>query len=166
MVLGIGYWVLGIGRILSLGIGYWVLGIGYWVLGIGHWLLGIGRILNVNCPILTFVYFLLLVSADEHTRILNFTVTPSITAEIMPSECSIITNWRVVKMTDKQPIASGEQPSVKQGLGVLAYARCETKIGGEPFLGKFPINHHAIMQELLLTHTPEERKSKLHGLGR
>ena len=50
-------------------------------------------------------------------------------------------------------------------LGILAYARCETKVGGEPFLGKFPMNHNAILQELLLTNTPEERKSLLHGLG-
>ena len=33
-------------------------------------------------------------------------------------------------------------------------------------LGKFPMNHNAILQELLLTHSPEERTSLLHGLGK
>ena len=32
-------------------------------------------------------------------------------------------------------------------------------------LGKFPMNHNAILQELLLTNSPEERKSQLHCLG-
>ena len=113
----------------------------------------------------TLRYFFLM-SADEHTRILNFTISPSMTSELQPYECVIITNWRVIKSTDKQPIASGEQPSVKQALGVLAYARCETKIGGEPFLGKFPMNHNAILQELLLTNSPDERTSLLHSLGK
>ena len=54
---------------------------------------------------------------------------------ICPYEGLLITSWKVVKSTDKSAIGAGEQPSVKQALGVLAYARCETKIGGESFLG-------------------------------
>ena len=79
----------------------------------------------------------MLFSADEHTRILNFTINASMSAELCPYECSIITDWSVIRSTDKAKIGTGEQPSVKQGLGVLAYARCETKVGGESFLGKY-----------------------------
>jgi hypothetical protein len=60
-VLGVGFWVLGVGYGV-LGIGHWVLGIVYWVLGIGCWALGIAYwvtivywVLGFGCPIHTTI---------------------------------------------------------------------------------------------------------------
>ena len=127
---GFGVWMgvrVGDGLCLCMGVGV--------AFGFGVW-----RGVGCPCPCPPYFNFesiFLLLLADEHTRILNFTISPSMSSELCPYECLIISHWTVTKSTDGSKIGSGEQPSVKQALGILAYARCETKVGGEPFLGNY-----------------------------
>ena len=88
------------------------------------------------------------VPSDAQTRQLNFSLLPTMSAEMLPSSANIVTEWSVIDKNGAE-IPSLEQIGCVQCLGVFAYARCQVRIGGEIFLPTFPMDHHGLFMELV-----------------
>ena len=102
--------------------------------------------------------------SDANTRILSFSILPSMNSELYPSEGVVVTEWKVTTSAG-QPIPGDEQIGCIQAFGVFAYSRCILKIGGDNFLPSFPMNHHALFHEMITRYDPDERKTLLYSIG-
>ena len=93
-----------------------------------------------------------------------FQILPSVSSELHPKSCKLITSVRLLK-ENGDAIDSTAQVGILNGFGATMWQSIEVRINGVLWLPEFGFSDHACYIKMLCAHSYRERHSLLNAVG-